>query len=153
MIVTRPLKRLPTYLSHIGSGPNIVQNKVLKKMKFWKIFFFFFFWNEVSFWGIVTRPSKRLPTYLSHRGSSPDVVWKKVLKKKNEVLKNLLKNEFSEMSLFFFFSFESNLLRMRFFEILSFSNEQKVILLTTSLTNHNAQLLTRYHWLERIWNH
>ena len=149
MIVTRPLKRLPTYLSHIGSGPNIVQNKVLKKMKFWKIFFFF--WNEVSFWGIVTRPSKRLPTYLSHRGSSPDVVRKKVLKKKMKFWKIFWKMNF--LKWVFFFSFESNLLRMRFFEILSFSNEQKVILLITSLTNHNAQLLTRYHWLERIWNH
>ena len=89
-------------------------------------------------------PLKRLPTYLSHRGSGLDVVRKK------KFWKNLF---LKWVSFFFFFFFESNLLRMRFFEILSLSNEQKVILLTTSLTNHNAQLLTWSHWLERIWNH
>ena len=108
-------------------------------------FFFLFFF----FWMIVTGPLKRLPMYLSYRGSDSDVVWKQSFEKKNLFF-------FFEMKFLFFFFFfwkESNLIRMRFFEVLSFPNEQKVILCTTSSTNHNAQLLTRSHWLQRIWNH
>ena len=136
MIVTKPLKRLPTCLSHKGSGPGVIWKKVLKNN-------FLFFLNEISVWVIVTRPLKRLPTYLSHRGLGPNVVWKK---------------KFWKMIFFFwneslFFWKKSNSLRMRLFEIVYFWNEQKVILWTTFLTNHNAQLLTRSHWLGRIWNH
>ena len=142
--MTGPLKRLSTYLSHSWSGPNVVQKKVLKN----EVLKNLLFWNEVSFWVIVTGPLKRLPMYLSHRGSGPNVV-------RNKVLKNLLK-WVSFSLLFFFFKFflkKSNLVRMSLFEILSFSNEQKVILWTTSLTNHNVQFLTQSHWLEKIWNH
>ena len=135
--MSRPSKRLPTYLSHRGSSPDVVRKKVLKNN-------FLFFLNEISFWVIVTRPLKRLPTYLSHRGLGPNVVWKKKFRK-------MIFFFFFEMSLFFWK--KSNSLRMRLFEIVYFWNEQKVILWTTSLTNHNAQLLTRSHWLGRIWNH
>ena len=136
VIFTRPLKRLPTYLSHRGLGPNVVEKKVLKNL----------FWNEVSLWVIVTGPLKRLPTYLSHRGSGPDVVQTKKFWKMNFWNESL----FLSFYLLFFFFKKSNLIRMRFFEILSFSNEQKVVFWTTSLTNRNAQFLTWSHWLERI---
>ena len=113
-------------------------------LSLWIKQFFFFFWV------IVTWPLERLPTYLSYRESSPNIIQKKSFEK----------------SFFFFFEISlslslffcgggggSNLVRMRLFEILFFSNEQKVIIWTTSLTNHNVQLLTRSHWLERIWSH
>ena len=138
--MTGPLKRLSTYLSHSWSGPNVVQKKVLKN----EVLKNLLFWNEVSFWVIVTGPLKRLPMYLSHKGSSPDVVWK-----------TILKNDFyfflKWVFFYYLFIYKSNLVRMRLFQILSFSNEQKVILWTTSLTNHNTQLLTWSHWLGRIW--
>ena len=118
MIVIMFLEKLPTYLFHRGSVPNIVRKKSFE---------FFFFLNEVSFWGIVIGPLKRLPMYFSHRGSSLDVVQKKSFEK--------------------WIFFLSNLLRMRFFEILSFLDEQKVILWTISLTNHSVELLTQSHWL------
>ena len=37
MIVT-VLKRLPTYLSHRESGPNVVRKQSFEKMKFWNFF-------------------------------------------------------------------------------------------------------------------
>ena len=45
VIMTRPLKRLPMYLSHRGSGPNIVQ----KKKKNWNFFWKMNFLKWVSF--------------------------------------------------------------------------------------------------------
>ena len=80
VIVIGPLERLPMYLSHRGSSPNVVRKKLFEKLfLFLKILKCRFFFLVIG-----TRPLKRLPTYLSHKGSGPNVVWKK------KVLKNLL---------------------------------------------------------------
>ena len=39
VIGTKPLKRLPTYLSHRGLGPNVVRNFFLKNEFFFQFFF------------------------------------------------------------------------------------------------------------------
>ena len=102
-----PLKRLPMYLFHKGSGLNIVRIKA-----FWKMIFFFFWENfemKTSLLVTGTGPLKKLPMYLSHRGSGLDVVWKKSFEKSFE--KWIFYNE----SFFFFFWKESSSIRMIFF--------------------------------------
>ena len=90
--MTRPLERLPTYLSHRGSSPNIVRKKVLKN----EILKNLLFWNEVSFLGDCNWAFEKAIYVLSHRGSGPNIIRKKSFEKWN-----FEKSSFFEMKFLF----------------------------------------------------
>ena len=75
--MTGPLERLPTYLSHRGSGPNVVRTKILKNEFFFWNHSFFFFEKEFNVeWGFLKlKINKKNLSFFKKKNEQKEIIW------------------------------------------------------------------------------